>query len=146
MLRRGAPLLALALIAACGTDAVGVDACRQIEEARCRRAPVCCGVYPQCGIDLTSPLHSDDDVTACIRFYDDACQHGLVNTQDPGSVAVKQCVAAINAADCTTLEGQTYVLHPELEPSCSFLTPNPVDAGIDSPPDVVEAAADAATE
>ena len=28
-------------VGACGTDAVGIETCRQIEEARCRQAPHC---------------------------------------------------------------------------------------------------------
>src|SRR5579863_3894616 len=74
----------------CGTGAVDVDGCRQIEEARCRQAPVC-------GIRLDEPYFtSGTSVDACVRFYDDACLHGLA-VSDPGPSAVSACVAAIQA-------------------------------------------------
>ncbi len=117
-----------AIVVACGTDAVGVDACRQIEEARCNQAPHCSA------ISLAEPLHpggSSEDVAACIRFYDDACQHGLANGVAPGQPAVTACVAAINneAND----GGCDIVVNPQDAPACAWLTP---------PADVVDAAAD----
>src|SRR5215472_12403700 len=48
---------------ACGTDAVGIESCRKVEEARCRQAP-------GCNISLATPVHQGDDVEACIRYYD----------------------------------------------------------------------------
>lgn len=118
----------IALAAACGTDPVGVDSCRKIEHARCENAPAC-------GIALTNPVHRGDtpekDVAACIRFYDDACLHGLAAPSDPGSVEVDACVDAINNGDCAVVK------KPETHPSCAFLTPpaapapTPVDAATD---------------
>ncbi len=78
---RGSRILAVSFLlaggamlsSACGNDAVGVEACRTIEEARCKRAP-------QCGVDMSVPVHRDTpshDVDACIRYYNDACLHGL---------------------------------------------------------------------
>ena len=97
--------------AACGTDAVGVDACKQIESARCEQAPAC-------GIALEPPYHTNGtDVTECQRYYDDACLHGLASGSDPGPTAVKACVAAIEQGDCTV------VLTPSLAPACAWLTP-----------------------
>jgi hypothetical protein len=119
-----AALAALAL--ACGTDAVGVETCKQIEAARCQKAPLCSM------IPLGVPPHRDPDVEACIRFYDVACLHGLEVSGDPGAVAVKACVEAINAStDCNT------VLHPETDPACAWLipAPAPVDAGSDAAAD-----------
>lgn len=141
-LRALAPLLALAaasavLVAACGTDAVAVEACRQVETARCTQASAqsCANVV------LSRPVHQDSDVTACIRFYSDACLHGLANPTDPGAVAVKACVDVINAGDCTIVE------HPEQAPACAWLIPPApvvvvdagVDAGVDAPPDAPDA-------
>ncbi len=114
---------------ACGTDAVGVEACREVERARCRRAP-------SCGIDLSRPVHRDAperDVTECVRFYEDACLHGLANPVDPGTIAVQACVQTIKTADCEIVKA------PETHPSCAFLippaepppAPPPVDAGAD---------------
>jgi hypothetical protein len=138
-LARVAPFAALlaigaaiaAVVVACGTDAVGVDACRQIEEARCNQAPNCSA------ISLAEPLHpggSAADVSACIRFYDDACQHGLANGVAPGQPAVTACVAAINAEATDGGGGCVIVLHPEEAGACAWLIP---------PVDVVDAAVDA---
>ena len=124
-----AAIPAVLAVVACGTDAVGVEACRQIEEARCKMAPNC----PSSGIDLSKPVHRDSpktDIDACIRFYRDACLHGLTTPTDPGQVAVKACVDAINQGDCNVL------VHPETHPSCAFLVPPPpattTDAGTDA--------------
>jgi hypothetical protein len=115
---RAVATLPLLLTFACGTDAVGVDACRQIESVRCQRAP-------SCGISLEPPHRaSGTDVDECVRFYDDACLHGLVNGNDPGALAVNSCVAALKSADCTV------VVAPESTQACSWLVPAPVsDAG-----------------
>lgn len=114
----------LASALACGTDPVGVDSCRKIEDARCENAP-------SCGIDLSHPVHRGDtpslDVTACKRFYEDACLHGLATTIDPGAVDVQACVDAINnTSDCDIIK------NPEKAPACGkFLIP-PVVAVVDA--------------
>ncbi|MDB4939223.1 MAG: hypothetical protein JWP87_6195 [Labilithrix sp.] len=119
---------------ACGTEPVGVDACRQIETARCENAK-------SCGIDLSKPVHRRDgnspekqdqqDVGACKRFYDEECLHGLVTTVDPGAIKTQACVDAINnATDCDIVK------FPEKSPACDFLLP----------PAAPATAADAATE
>jgi hypothetical protein len=128
---RLAAWLALALsptFTGCGTDAVGVQACRQIQAARCRQAP-------SCGISLEPPYHtSGTDVDACIRYYDDACLHGLAST-DPGPPSVNACVDAINRAPMTD-GGCAIVNKPELVDACSWLVPPPMpDSGSDSPGD-----------
>jgi hypothetical protein len=95
-------------LVACGTDAVGVQTCRQIEQARCEQAPAC-------GIPLEPPFHtSGSDVDACIRFYDDACLHGL-SVSDPGPIETNQCVLAIRNHGCSV------VVHPESDPACAWL-------------------------
>jgi hypothetical protein len=94
---------------ACGTGAVGVGECRQIEAARCRQAVAC-------GISIEPPYYSSGtDVGACIRFYDTACLHGLT-VADPGASAVNACVAAIESGDCTL------VITPETG-ACAWLAP-----------------------
>ncbi len=136
---RGSVLLALAvaaatapLAAACGTDAVGVDACRQIEDARCQQAP-------SCNISLQPPYHqAGSDVDACIRYYDTACLHGLASGNDPGQTAVNTCVQAIQTGGCAVVEA------PETDPACSFLIPAGQDAAIPSLPQ--DASSDAATD
>ncbi len=124
--------LPVAVFFACGTSAVGVDTCQQIEAARCARAE-------QCGLSLAQPLHRDPDVEACVRYYDIACLHGLEIAADPGTAAVQACLSAIQATpiDCET------VLHPETSPACAWLIPPAVDAGIDAP-DATDAADGAA--
>lgn len=139
----------------CGTDAVGVDECRKIEEARCE-AGVPCGVV--------------DDADACKRFYRDQCLHGMQNAEKPGDPAVNKCIATIkaagrcaaaeveNLADCpepptagTTLTKVCdVVLEPELVVECDFLVEPVVlpEAGPEAAPDVVDdgATSDVATE
>src|SRR5690242_19222484 len=70
---------------ACGVETVGLDACRQIESARCEEAPSC----PDLGVK---------DVDACKRYYRDQCLHGLSISESPGTPAVDKCVNAIHAA------------------------------------------------
>jgi hypothetical protein len=98
---------------ACGTDAIGVDACRRIEESRCKRGP-------GCGLDMSLPVHTDDDVTACIRHYREACLHGLERTENPSPTDVQQCVKAIDeTTDCAVVRA------PQNAPACAWLVPAP---------------------
>jgi hypothetical protein len=115
-------LLALGLcpsaMAACGTDAGGVAACRSIEQARCRKASAC----PSLGIAAGS------GVEECVQFMRDRCLHGLA-VVDPGPTAVASCVQAIDT-DSTCAAAQS----PETAPACSFLLPSgtsAADAGDD---------------
>jgi hypothetical protein len=118
---------------ACGTDPVGVEACRQIEGARCENAN-------SCGIDLSKPVHRGNspslDVGACKRYYQDACLHGFVTTVEPGPGMVAACVDVIN--DPTT--SCDVVRNPEKHPACAFLIPPA------PPAPAADAATDAATE
>jgi hypothetical protein len=119
---------AFAVLMACGTDPVGVDACKRIEKVRCESAP-------GCGISLERPLHSGEgpekDVAACIRYYDEQCLHGLVIVKEPAPQLVDRCVDAIIAGDCTI------VREPSIHPDCTFLIPPaapvapPADAAAD---------------
>lgn len=97
--------------AACGTGASSPDSCRAIEEALCRKASAC-------NIPLEPPYSTNGgDVAACIRAYDVACLHGL-DVGNPGSKAVDQCVAAIDATnDCAV------VAMPQTDPACAWLVP-----------------------
>lgn len=122
-------ILGVASAIACGTEPVGVDACRKIEGARCENAR-------SCGIDLARPRHEgdspSDDVGACRRYYEDACLHGLVTSVEPGSVLVDECVTAINESpDCEIIKS------PEKSPKCSFLIPPaaPVAPVVDAAPE-----------
>lgn len=117
----------------CGTGAVGVSECRNIEQARCRAAKPC-GLI--------------DDVDSCERFYRDHCLHGLA-TKPPADAAVTACISVIEAAGrCAEVDPETpygdcaeqvtatvrvaqlqttcdVVAHPELATECNFLTDTP---------------------
>jgi hypothetical protein len=109
---------------ACGTDAMGTDACRKIEQARCRKAPLCPELLVQAGTG----------VEECAQFARDRCLHGLA-VADPGAAAVDACVAAIEAAStCGAIDA------PETLPACAFLVPVP---GPDAGSDATEGASDA---
>jgi hypothetical protein len=82
-----------ALAYGCGTDAVGVDACRTIEKARCEVAPACTG-DPD-----TFAIRSEEQVRNCITLYNDHCLHGLENAEvdEPSQGNIDRCVNAIKA-------------------------------------------------
>jgi len=122
-------VLAVAIYAACGTDASGIDACRKIETARCQAAPAC-------KLSLASPPHVADDIDGCIDFYRDACLHGL-EVADPGGPAVDACVAAIAAAPGPPPNSCFTVAHPETNAACSWLVS--ASATADASTDVVDA-------
>jgi hypothetical protein len=124
-----AALLVASAFAACGTDAMGSDSCRKIEQARCRKAPACPDLHVQAGAG----------VEECVQFARDRCLHGLAVT-DPGPAAVDACVSAIEAASTCDV-----IAAPETLPACAFLVPEPpADAGSDAPEASTEAASDAA--
>ncbi len=128
-----AAALSFSLVTAsgCGTPAVGIDDCRDIEQARCR-ASAACGLI--------------SDVDACERYYRDHCLHGLP-VKPPAGDSVPTCVEVIAAAgrcaeadpnielvDCdpavaTPKAGFTracdVVVHPERTPECAFLSELP---------------------
>jgi hypothetical protein len=76
----------------CGTDAVGVDVCREIEGVRCE-------AMEQCGA-------LEGSVAACKRFYRDQCLHGLKLKKEPLGSDVDGCKSALTAAgDCAQRSG-----------------------------------------
>lgn len=132
-------------VVSCGTDAVGIDACRKIETARCNLAPQCSPGF---------------DVDRCTRFYKDECLVGVENVVkvdggdpfDPNPLA-QACVDALNAlaacvdagaapcpgadlvpdASCGTADAPATACNiilvcPEILSACSFVAA-PVDAG-----------------
>jgi hypothetical protein len=121
----------------CGTSPVGVGACEQVEEARCRRAPAC-------GVTLEPPYStSGGDVAECIQFYKVACLHGLA-VPNPGADAVNACVATIQTSPC---DGRLPLF--ETDPACDWLTMSmstadastePTDTG----PDATDSSSDSA--
>jgi hypothetical protein len=129
---------ALALPLACSSGAVGVDACKQVEHARCQAASAC-------NVSLEPPYHTaGSDVDACIRFYDVACLHGLVTGSDPGSAAVSTCVAAISGHPCAAGK-PNLVVSPEQDPACSWLVP-PVSAPAADASEAASEGGDSATD
>lgn len=124
----------------CGTDAVGVEDCRDIEQARCEAGSAC--------LDASgAPLI--EDVAACKRFYRDHCLHGL-SVKSPGQATVSACVQVIQAAgrcakddpnsdlSCTETTSNPHrgftlacdvFAHPELADECSFLLDSPSTEG-----------------
>jgi hypothetical protein len=129
---------ALAPAVACGTSAVDVQGCKDIEDARCQAAsiPACASVFDPL------PVHNDSDVSACVRFYATQCLHGLETPVTPGGVAVNACVSTIQSAVQAASHGDAgacqVIAHPQNYPSCAFL--NVPDAGT---PDTGVDAADA---
>ncbi|WP_437538422.1 hypothetical protein WME79_20905 [Sorangium sp. So ce726] len=105
--RSSAPWVAAALLGlgavtlitapSCGNDAVGVDACRRIEQARCEAAAVC--------PEWIGSGDAEERVNTCIEFYWDQCLHGIQNgagggqaAEDPKTTQVDACVAAVGEA------------------------------------------------
>ena len=79
----------LVTAAGCGTDAKGIEDCRDIEQTRCVAAKACGQI---------------SDVAECQRYYRDQCLHGLPVNQ-PKSTQVKACVATIRAAGVCASRG-----------------------------------------
>jgi hypothetical protein len=120
------------LASGCGTSAVDVDGCRQIEEARCRQAPACGMNFDELNVT------SGSTVDACVRFYDIACLHGLA-VSNPGPLAVGACVAAIEA-DTKTKDNCSVVRSPQTDKAaCGWLVPSPPTS-----PDASDAPSEAA--
>jgi hypothetical protein len=132
-----APLVALVGVG-CGSGAIDVQACQQIETARCNQAYKCPAV------DLEPPYStSGTDVQACIRFYQTACLHGLTESPPTGT-SVSACVDAINEAGgdaaCSIIEEPWTVdecawLNPPAVPEASTDASDAGDAGDAAPSD-----------
>lgn len=142
MFRVAAPLVFVslagvlaALALACGTDARGIDTCRRVEEARCKRATAC-------GVDLGYVRHPGtseaDAIDGCVRYYRDACLHGLV-ADEPGETKLQACTSAIASGTCDVVKA------PEISPACGWLIPPAATPAADAAADTAPAA-DAATD
>ncbi len=80
----GCALTPAILSAGCGPTAVGVEACRKIEDARCDAASAC-------GL-------SKDQIEDCKLFYQDQCLHGIENSAHrPTETEVNTCIASVKA-------------------------------------------------
>lgn len=80
--------LAAGVLPGCGSEAIGVDACRELEYARCEAAAAC---PDEEGVAI-------GDVDACKRFYRDHCLHGLAVKSAPSSRKLATCRRTIEAA------------------------------------------------
>jgi hypothetical protein len=141
----------------CGTDAIGIESCRDIETARCSAAALC-GLNTQ-------------EVADCKNFYHDQCLHGIENTvvNDGGDppqsetngcvneiVALQRCIqaGAKTMADCSKTVTLTVGIDPSVSKkapcdvlmhevedlaACDFVV-LPADAGL---PDAADAGGDA---
>lgn len=147
-----------ALSLGCGTDAKGIDSCREIEEERCRQAPACPAQFR---------VSSEEEVKACVRYYRDQCLHGLTGAE-PGKPALDACLQTLKRAGSCAKSGVTkldecsaapstqtsltspceILVQPEKTAECAFLVPpaepppsnEPADAGAeDGSAEIVEA-------
>jgi hypothetical protein len=134
--------------AACGTGALDVGFCNQVEDARCVRAAQLSNMGPPCigpnldggdssvVIDLLAPwgdasAGTDANIAACVDFYNTACLHGLQTTdQSITAGQVSECVAAISGGNCQV------VANPTTASQCSWLIPI-AEAGPDAEASVV---------
>lgn len=88
----GAALVPALVPLGCGPEAVGVDACRKIEGARCEAAAAC-------GFD-------EAEVADCKLIYADQCLHGIENASyRPTETDTEACVAAVQAAGQCAADG-----------------------------------------
>lgn len=83
--------------AGCDNGAVGEDACREIEFARCRVVVGC----------PNSPVENEEDVELCELHYRDQCIFGVADAINPDQPAVTGCVNAIQQARTCWDGGQT---------------------------------------
>ena len=117
----GAVLLGLCATAGCETDAVGVEACRSIEAARCQ-ARVDCNQMEEAELE------------SCQRYARDQCLHGVALEDAPDQADVDECVEAINdVANCDNITRLDLA-------ECSFLTPNDTETPAETPEDTDSAA------
>jgi len=121
-------VLGLAAIGACGTDAVGVSECRDIENVRCEAGAYCTDFR---------------NISACRRFQRDHCLHGL-RVEDIPPSQTQACIETLRrAGECARDRGPAtapgscassiessaqnvcdVVLQPELSEDCAFLVPD----------------------
>ncbi|HVK62993.1 MAG TPA: hypothetical protein VM694_00880 [Polyangium sp.] len=102
-------LLVVSAASACGTDAVGIDACREIESARCE-ATQACGA-------------TEAEATYCIDLYRDQCLHGFQSGQEPGTDATARCVEAVRAVAACARAGAASMADCPAEPLVAAADP-----------------------
>ncbi len=101
---------------------------------------------PACSIPIEPPYFtSGSDVDSCVRYYDEACLHGLAGS-DPGLSPVNACVAAIES-DTLQKDGCSVVKSPQSDvAACGWLVPNASTTADASDAPTEAAAADAPSD
>lgn len=84
-------LLAAFVAGACSSGAIGIDACREIEGARCAA--------------LTACGKTEEEAAYCADFYRDQCLHGITSGVEPSEVATTACVDAVRAVETCARAG-----------------------------------------
>ncbi len=126
-----------AAVTGCGTDAVGVDACRRIEQARCELVLGCPG----------SGVEDPQDVEDCQLYYRDQCLFGVADGVSPEGWMVEACITALGQARRCWDEGLTLAACQELAAdggatapaTRAGVDPNETGCGALFAPDVLEA-------
>jgi hypothetical protein len=88
----GLALPVLGALTSCGTDAAAIEACQQIEAARC-------DAMQACGLSAAAAV-------ACTDFYRDQCVHGVEDPKAaPTTAQIDACVAAVKATGACARAG-----------------------------------------
>jgi hypothetical protein len=93
----------------CSTDAVGIEACREIETARCE-ATQACGA-------------TEAEATYCIAIYRDQCLHGIQNDAGPATSDTTKCVEAVRAVATCARAGAASMADCPAEPLVAGVDP-----------------------
>ncbi|WP_437330422.1 hypothetical protein [Sorangium sp. So ce381] len=120
----------------CGNDAVGVDACRRIERARCEAAAVC--------PEWIGSGDAEERVNTCVEFYWDQCLHGIESGAGGGPAAAEPTTAQVDA--CVAAVGEARACASAKVASMAECSAAPLAEGIDraiSPCVVITAQAEA---
>ena len=87
-------VLGAAGLGGCSTDAVGIEACRLIQTARCEVAPSCLG-------QEEFAIETEEQVENCKTYYIDGCLVGVENpnASDESGVGCEGAIRAIGACE-----------------------------------------------
>lgn len=95
-----------AALGGCSTDAVGIEACRTIQMARCEVAPTCLG-------EQGFTIETEEQVENCKTYYIDGCLVGVENPgvednpPDDADTTGKECEEAIRALGACKTAGES---------------------------------------
>lgn len=81
----------------CSTDAVGIEACRLIQTARCEVAPSCLG-------QEEFAIETEEQVENCVTYYVDGCLVGVENPEagDESGVDCEAVIRAVGACEAAS--------------------------------------------